>query len=98
MKGKVVNSENKSFETMICGITFTGNKKKVTYVIKLHKKICIKCQNFDVKVKSGDIIFLKPDISDEKDIGRLMEKGLDFKTAYDKVYNKLMQEENYIIN
>ena len=90
MKGLIFDADDKSFETMICGIIITGDDRKRKCCIRLHKRICVECKKIDKKLKNGDLTLITPDVSNEKEIHFYMKNGLDFKSSYDKVYNKII--------
>ena len=48
-KNKIVDDDNHSWTTQVCGYVLTGNNSKRTLQAKLHRKKCNICKNINVK-------------------------------------------------
>ena len=89
----ICDAENKSYEELSCGYKIYGNRKKCDLVKRLHTKKCEQCQNYNKfmkehgnnLIKEGEQYILYNYYSDEKKMGQLMKKGVDYHTARERV-------------
>ena len=84
---KTFDDENQGFEPFGCGYVIHGNKKKIDLLKRLHYKKCKICTIINKLSKEGKLQILEPDVSQSREVEKLMNKGMSYQQAHSKVTN-----------